>query len=125
MDEKQTEQKQNSEKKEPAPRKGLTGILDRKAIEKFVVNMQRAANQIIVSRLAAYLSRAGRYADEGGLPFYPFLKSFEADFAGSLEKMQQVFAGLLPKLFNRHGLIVSVTLKQEEYPAFEEAFGAL
>lgn len=89
------------------------------------LNMQRAANQIIVSRLAAYLSRAGRYADEGGLPFYPFLKSFEADFAGSLEKMQQVFAGLLPKLFNRHGLIVSVTLKKEEYPAFEEAFGAL
>ncbi len=48
MDEKQTEQKQNSEKKEPAPRKGLTGILDRKAIEKFVVNMQRAANDAAV-----------------------------------------------------------------------------
>ncbi|WP_337802336.1 insulinase family protein [Mitsuokella jalaludinii] len=89
------------------------------------LNLQRAANQIIVSRLAAYLSRAGRYADEGGLPFYPFLKAFEADFAGSLAKMQQVFKTLLPKLFNRNGLIVSVTLREEEYPAFAEAFGAL
>ena len=89
------------------------------------LNLQRAANQIIVSRLAAYLSRAGRYADEGGLPFYPFLKAFEADFAGSLAKMQQVFKTLLPKLFNRNSLIVSVTLREEEYPAFEEAFGAL
>ena len=89
------------------------------------LNLQRAANQIIVSRLAAYLSRAGRYADAGGLPFYPFLKAFEADFAGSLAKMQQVFKTLLPKLFNRNGLIVSVTLREEEYPAFAEAFGAL
>ena len=40
-------------------------------------------------------------------------------------KMQQVFAGLLPKLFNRHGLIVSVTLKKEEYPAFADAFASL
>ena len=36
------------------------------------LNMQRAANQIIVSRLAALPLARGRHTDEGGLPFYPF-----------------------------------------------------
>ncbi|MFV0635699.1 insulinase family protein [Mitsuokella sp. WILCCON 0060] len=89
------------------------------------LNLQRSANQIIVSRLAAYLSKAGRYADEGGLPFYPFLKEFAEDFAGSLKKMQNVFKTLLPKVFNRQNLILSVTLQEKEYEAFTKAFAPL
>lgn len=89
------------------------------------LNLQRSANQIIVSRLAAYLSKAGRYADEGGLPFYPFLKEFAADFTGSLKKMQDVFKGLLPKVFNRHNLMVSITLREKEYADFAKAFAPL
>lgn len=89
------------------------------------LNLQRSANQIIVSRLAAYLSKAGCYADEGGLPFYPFLKEFAEDFSGSLQKMQNVFKTLLPKVFNRQNLVLSITLQEKEYEAFTKAFAPL
>jgi Zn-dependent M16 (insulinase) family peptidase len=82
------------------------------------LNLQRSAHQVVSSRLAAYLSPAGRYADEGGLPFYQFVKEFQQDFDASLVRMQHVFAELLPRLFNRCNLIVSVTAPEADYEDF-------
>lgn len=87
------------------------------------LNLQRSAHQVVSSRLAGYLSPAGRYADEGGLPFYQFVKAFQQDFDASLTRMQQVFAELLPKLFNRCNLIVSVTAPEADYADFAREFG--
>ena len=86
------------------------------------LNLQRSAHQVVASRLAGYLSPAGRYADEGGLPFYQFVKEFLADFDAGMEKMQAVFAGLLPELFNSNRLILSVTERESDYKAFADAF---
>lgn len=86
------------------------------------LNLQRSAHQVVASRLAGYLSPAGRYADEGGLPFYQFVKEFLADFDAGMEKMQAVFAELLPKLFNSNRLILSVTERESDYKAFADAF---
>lgn len=86
------------------------------------LNLQRSAHQVVASRLAGYLSQAGRYADEGGLPFYQFVKGFLADFDSGLAKMQAVFAELLPKLFNSNRLILSVTERESDYAAFADAF---
>ena len=87
------------------------------------LNLQRSAHQVVSSRLAGYLSPAGRYADEGGLPFYRFVKEFQQDFDASLARMQAVFAGLLPKLFNQHNLIVSVTAPETDYADFVREIG--
>lgn len=86
------------------------------------LNLQRSAHQVVASRLASYLSVSGRYADEGGLPFYQFIKSFLEDFEENLAKMQEVFADILPKIFNRNGLILSVTEREADYAAFAGAF---
>ncbi|TYZ29963.1 insulinase family protein [Selenomonas caprae] len=88
------------------------------------LNLQRSAHQVVASRLAGYLSPAGRYADEGGLPFYQFVKEFLADFDAGMEKMQVVFAELLPKLFNSNRLILSLTERESDYKAFADVFAA-
>ena len=86
------------------------------------LNLQRSAHQVVASRLASYLSAAGRYAEEGGLPFYQFVKSFLENFEESLVKMQAAFADMLPKIFNRNGLVISVTGREKDYEAFSRAF---
>lgn len=81
------------------------------------LNLQRSAHQVVASRLASYLSKAGRFAEEGGLPFYQFVKGILANFDEELAKMQAVFADILPKLFNTDGLIVALTEREADYPA--------
>ena len=73
------------------------------------LSLQRAANQVVASRIAAYLTASGRYAETGGLPFHDFLASFKNDFSARHAEMQKAFARILPQIFNRNDLMVSVT----------------
>ena len=79
------------------------------------LSLQRAANQVVAARIAAYLTPAGRYADVGGLPFHDFLLAFRDDFAARHTDMQEAFARILPQIFNRNDLMVSITAPQEAY----------
>ncbi|WP_040571369.1 insulinase family protein [Selenomonas noxia] len=79
------------------------------------LSLQRAANQVVASRIAAYLTASGRYAETGGLPFHEFLASFKNDFSARHAEMQEAFARILPQIFNRNGLIVSVTAPAAGY----------
>ena len=79
------------------------------------LSLQRAANQVVASRIAAYLTPSGRYAEVGGLPFHDFLASFQDDFAACHARMQAAFSRILPQIFNRNGLIVSVTAPAAGY----------
>lgn len=85
------------------------------------LNLQRSAHQVVASRLASYLSKSGRFAEEGGLPFYQFVKGILENFEEELGKMQAVFADMLPKLFNTDGLIVALTEREADYPATARA----
>ena len=73
------------------------------------LSLQRAANQVVASRIAAYLTASGGYAETGGLPFHEFLASFKNDFSARHAEMQEAFARILPQIFNRNDLMVSVT----------------
>ena len=86
------------------------------------LNLQRSAHQVVSARLAGYLTLAGRYADEGGLPFYPFIKGILADFPANLTSIAAKLSKLAQKIFNRHNLIVSVTECAEYYPEFAAEF---
>lgn len=85
------------------------------------LNLQRSAHQVVASRLASYLSKSGRFAEEGGLPFYQFVKGILENFEEELVKMQTVFADILPKLFNTDGLLVALTEREDDYPATAKA----
>ena len=87
------------------------------------LNLQRSAHQVVSARLAGYLTPAGRYADEGGLPFYPFIKGLLADFPANLPAIAAKLSELAKMIFNQHNLIVSVTDRAEYYDGFATEFG--
>ena len=87
------------------------------------LNLQRSAHQVVSARLAGYLMPSGRYADEGGLPFYPFIKGLLADFPANLPAISAKFSELAKKIFNQHNLIVSVTDSDKFYDDFAGEFG--
>lgn len=56
---------------------------------------------------------------------YPFLKELQQDFDAGFKKIQQAFADIIPRVFNRRNLTVSVTMKEADYGCFTKAFGTL
>ena len=89
------------------------------------LSLQRSANQIIATRISSYFTRVGAYSSTGELPFYHFLKDFQANFAENHAKMQRIFAELLPLVFNRNNLLVGLTIDGKDYGAFEAPFEKL
>ncbi|MBE6092053.1 MAG: insulinase family protein [Selenomonas ruminantium] len=87
------------------------------------LNLQRSAHQVVSARLAGYLMPSGRYADEGGLPFYPFIKGLLAEFPKNLPAISAKLSELAKKIFNQHNLIVSVTDSDKFYDDFAGEFG--
>lgn len=79
------------------------------------LSLQRAANQVVAARIAADLTPSGCYAEVGGLPFHEFLSAFKDNFAVRHEEMQTAFARILPQIFNRNDLMVSVTAPAADY----------
>ena len=79
------------------------------------LSLQRAANQVVASRIAADLMPSGCYAEVGGLPFHDFLCTFKDDFTGRHAEMQAAFARILPQIFNRSDLMVSITAPAADY----------
>ncbi|AKT54291.1 insulinase family protein [Selenomonas sp. oral taxon 478] len=88
------------------------------------LSLQRAANQVVASRIAAYLTPAGAYAEVGGLPFHDFLSAFKENFDADHAKMQAAFARILPQIFNRNDLILSVTAPASMYDETAEQLAA-
>ena len=79
------------------------------------LSLQRAANQVVASRIAADLMPSGCYAEVGGLPFHDFLCTFKDDFTARHAEMQAAFARILPQIFNANDLMVSVTAPAADY----------
>ena len=79
------------------------------------LSLQRAANQVVASRIAADLMPSGCYAEVGGLPFHDFLRTFKDDFTARHAEMQTAFARILPQIFNANDLMVSVTAPAADY----------
>ena len=85
------------------------------------MSLQRSAHQIVASRIAACFTNAAAYTEEGGLPYYHFVKAFLADFDASLAKLQDTAARLLPRLVNKQNLIVSITATEKDLTKAETA----
>ena len=89
------------------------------------MSLQRSAHQVVSGRIAAYLTPAGAYADQGGLPFYHFVKDFLADFDNYFAKLPEIFGEVLRQVFNQKDLLVSITVPEADYRSFEAAFAPL
>ncbi len=101
----------------------------RELIEQEIVgmelSMQRSAHQLVASKIASYISRAGAYNEAGNLPFYRFLKNLLAHFDERFEEMSGILEEMLPCLINRQGLMVGVTSNETVYKDLEKELPGL
>ena len=85
----------------------------------------RSSTQLVASRLSSYNSAAGRYNEQGELSFYLFLRELTRDMDAACDKVIAAFAELQPRIFNQHGLVAGITLKEKNYAVFAKNFAAL
>ncbi len=101
----------------------------RELIEQEIVgmelSMQRSAHQLVASKIASYISRAGAYNEAGNLPFYRFLKNLLAQFDERFEEMSGILEEMLPSLINRQDLMVGVTSNETVYKDLEKELPGL
>lgn len=87
----------------------------------FELSILRSGHNLVMEELLSYYSETGYYNNLGNLPFYNFVKNFLDNFDEEFAKMEIVFKRLLPQMFNRNGLYVSITAKSEESPTIVKA----
>ncbi len=91
----------------------------------FELNMQRSAHNIVSCRLESYLSSSGSYMEEGGLPFYRFIKSFLADFDRRFEELPSIMKEILSLVFRKENMLIGITMPKQEYQSFAAAVPSL
>jgi Zn-dependent M16 (insulinase) family peptidase len=85
----------------------------------------RNAQQVVASRVLSYFSPAGKYNEQGLLSFYEFVAELDKNYESRFAELGEKFAQLGILLFNKHNLMVSITLEKENYGKFESAFTAI
>lgn len=95
-------------------------------IEEIIVGIEmgfeRSAHSIVAEEISSYLSEAGYYSEQGGLPFYRNIKEFLKDFDNKFKTLKDDMARVISKVFTKENLIACVTQKNEDYPIFTVAF---
>ncbi|WP_196594538.1 insulinase family protein [Pectinatus sottacetonis] len=88
------------------------------------LDILNSAHQIVASRLASYFTPAGAYNEQGDLSFYQFIKDLADNFDERYETLQNDLKKIMADVFSRKNLLVSITLKNDDYPAFSQEFSA-
>ena len=84
------------------------------------MQLLRSSQQVMATRLAAQLTAAGAYNEQGALSFYWFVRELTDHFDERYEEIRTTLRELLPVLFNRHALLLSVTAEEKAYASFVE-----
>ncbi len=83
------------------------------------LSIERAAHQVVSSRLAAYQSKAGAYNNESLMPFNAYLKDLLTDFDKKFDSLADDLYEVKDRLINRNGITVGVTATDELYSEFK------
>ena len=81
----------------------------------FEMSILRSGHQLVLDELMSYFTPKERYDNFGDLKFYDFIKNFLNDFDNEFVKMQQVFAKIMPMIFNRANILTSITVSVKDY----------
>ena len=82
------------------------------------LSMDRAAHQVVASRLSAYVSKAGAYNYEGFLSMNAYMKDLLKNFDEKYDELIDDFAEIKERLINRNGILIGVTATDEVYSEF-------
>ncbi len=87
-------------------------------------DFMNSAHQAMAARLASYVNEAAAYNEQGEIPFYHFVKTLSENFESQYERVCKVFAELIPLLFNRNGLVLSVSSREMDYEVISTGMNA-
>ena len=83
------------------------------------LSIERAAHQVVSSRIASYQSKAGAYNNEGFMPFNAWLKDLLNDFDAKFDNLVDDLYEVQDRLINRNGITIGVTATDEVYTEFK------
>ncbi len=95
----------------------------RELIEEEQINLElsieRAAHQIVSSRLASYQTKSGAYNNESWLAYNAYLKDLLQNFDKKFDELVDELYDVKDRLINRNGIIIGVTATDEVYSEFK------
>ncbi|AIF51186.1 insulinase family protein [Pelosinus sp. UFO1] len=86
------------------------------------MNLFRRGQQLATNRVLSYFSPIAKYNEVGMLTFYEFMASLEKEFTDRSEEIYGNLMKVANLIFNKESLLVSVTVEEENYPNFQDAF---
>jgi Zn-dependent M16 (insulinase) family peptidase len=86
------------------------------------MNLFRRGQQLATNRVLSYFSPIAKYNEEGMLAFYDFVATLEKDFTAKSEEIYRNLETVANYIFTKENLLVSVTVEEENYKKFQEAF---
>lgn len=86
------------------------------------MNLFRRGQQLATNRVLSYFSQIAQYNEVGMLEFYNFVVTLEKDFAANSEDVYKNLETVANLIFKKENLLVSLTVEEENYPKFKEAF---
>lgn len=86
------------------------------------MNLFRRGQQLATNRVLSYFSPIAQYNEVGMLAFYDFIAALETDFAAKLEETCENLEKVANFIFNKENLLISVTMEDENYNQFQQAF---
>jgi len=103
---------------------------DRKRVKELVQQVKsslamyvmRNAQQVAAGRVLAYFSPSGKYNEAGLLTFYEFVHDLEKNFEAKFEEINSSLMAVANTIFNRKNLLLSITMEEENYTKFQQAF---
>lgn len=84
----------------------------------------RNAQQVAAGRVLSYFSPSSKYNELGMLTFYEFMVDLEKNFDNKVTEISSSLREVAELIFNKANLTVSITVEEEQYPQFQQAFPA-
>ncbi|MEG6586868.1 insulinase family protein [Dendrosporobacter sp. 1207_IL3150] len=84
--------------------------------------LMRNSQQVAAGRVLSYFSQSSKFNEMGLLTFYEFMVDLEKNFDAKFEEINASLSEAAKIIFNRDNLIVSVTVEDENYEKFQQAF---
>lgn len=85
----------------------------------------RNAQQVAAGRVLSYFSPSAKYNEAGLLTFYEFMVDLEKNFDSKFTELSANLQSVAKLVFNKSNLLVSVTVEQDNYSRFQQAFDQL
>ncbi|WP_028977449.1 insulinase family protein [Sporolactobacillus terrae] len=106
------------------------GARIREIVKEIKSRIEMSFNQngqsVVVRRLGSYFSQAAAYGERlRGLDFYRFITDLDKNWDARFSEFSQSLASLAQLLFNKAGLVISVTGDSSIFSAVEKAFPVL